>query len=40
MEQLRKLDASVTIKATMWAVSIGVIVHLECAMFIRKRIMS
>ena len=25
MEQLRKLDASVTVKATMWAVSIGVI---------------
>ncbi len=25
MEQLRKLDASVTMKATMWAVSIGVV---------------
>ncbi len=25
MEQLRKLDASVTVKATMWAITIGVI---------------
>lgn len=25
MEQLRKLDASVAVKATMWAISIGVI---------------